>query len=90
MPTIKINDIEMYYQQQGKGEDLVLIAGASADHTAWDPIYDELTKHYRVLRFDNRGVGQTDAPSGPYSIPQMAEDTAGLMEALKDQCECEN
>ena len=62
MSTRKINDIEMYYQQQGKGEDLVLIAGASADHTARDPIYERLTQHYRVLRFDNHDVGQTDAP----------------------------
>lgn len=82
MPKIKINDIDMYFEQQGKGDNMVLIAGLSADHHVWDSIYSELSKHYRVLRFDNRGAGQTDAPAQDYSIMQMANDIAALMEAL--------
>ena len=82
MPIIKVNDIEMYFEQQGTGDDLVLISGLSADHHSWDPVYDQLSKHYRVLRFDNRGAGQTDAPAKDYSIMQMTNDVASLMKAL--------
>lgn len=82
MAKVKVNDIEMYYEQQGNGEDLVLISGGSVDNTTWDPIYKQLTKSYRVLRFDNRGAGKTDAPPGNYTIPQMADDTAVLMNKL--------
>lgn len=72
----------MYYEQVGQGPDLVFVGGLSADHTVWTIMVDMLAAHYRVLTFDNRGVGQTGAPPGPYSLAMMADDTAALLSAL--------
>lgn len=82
MPKIKVNDINMYYEIQGEGEPLVLIAGFSVDHTTWQSVVDIFKKNFQVIVFDNRGAGQTDAPIGQYSIAQMADDTAKLCAAL--------
>ena len=64
------------------GEPLLLIAGFACDHTNWSRMVPILASRYRVIVFDNRGVGQTSAPDTPYGIPQMAEDAAGLLDAL--------
>lgn len=82
MPKIQVNDINMYYEQYGQGEPLVLIGGFSTDHTMWTPIVEILQQFYQVTVFDNRGAGQTDAPASKYSILQMANDTAVLCEVL--------
>ncbi len=78
MPTIKINDINIYYELHGAGEPLVLIGGFGADHLGWLPVVNFFKKHYQVLVFDNRGAGQSDAPPGPYSVEQMADDVSEL------------
>jgi len=72
----------MYYEVHGKGKPLLLIAGLGNDLNGWAFQIPEFAKKYRVIAFDNRGSGRTDAPDQPYSIPMMAEDTAGLMDAL--------
>ena len=77
MPTVKVNDINMYYEISGDGEPLVLIAGLGTDLTIYEPIIARLSKKYRVVAFDNRGVGRTDKPDIPYTI----DDTAGLLRA---------
>jgi len=82
MPTVKVGDINMYYEIHGEGEPLVLIMGMSADLTTWMFQTPEFSKKYRVIVFDNRGAGRTDAPDSPYSIKMMADDTARLLDAL--------
>jgi len=82
MPIKKINGIDLYYEQHGKGEPLILIAGYSADHNVWLHVIDTLAKHFQVTIFDNRGAGKTEAPAGDYTLAQMAQDTAELMTAL--------
>lgn len=82
MSFTQANGINIYYEQQGQGEDLVIINGLSADHASWQLVLPFLKAHYRVTVFDNRGAGQTDAPDEMYSIEQMADDTAALMDAL--------
>ncbi len=84
MPTIRVNDIDMYYEIQGEGEPVVLIAGLNSDHTLYQKlgIIPRLAQSYQVVAFDNRGVGQTDKPDIPYSIEMMADDTAGLLHTL--------
>ena len=81
MPTVKVNDINMYYEVSGEGEPLVLIAGLGTDLTVYERVIGCLSKKFRVLAFDNRGVGRTDKPDIPYSIEMMADDTAALMNA---------
>ena len=83
MPIVKVNDIHIYYEIHGEGEPLVLIAGLSTDIIAYGRIIGELSQTYRVIAFDNRGAGRTDKPDIPYSIEMMADDTAGLLNALK-------
>jgi len=82
MPSVKVNDINMYYEIHGDGETLVMIVGLGTDISEWDGIIRWLAKKYKVLAFDNRGAGRTDKPDAPYSIETMAHDTAGLMQAL--------
>lgn len=84
MPTVRVNDIDMYYEIHGEGEPVVLIAGLNSDHTLYQKVglIPRLAESYTVVAFDNRGVGQTDKPDIPYSIEMMADDTAGLLSAL--------
>ena len=79
---IAANGIELAYLEQGEGEPLVLIMGLGADAAAWDPHVEEYRKHFRCFAVDNRGAGESDAPAGPYSTAQMADDYAGLVHGL--------
>ncbi|NCC53254.1 MAG: alpha/beta fold hydrolase [Spartobacteria bacterium] len=83
MPFVQANGINLYYEELGEGTPLVCIAGLGATRETWGLLRDNLAEHYRVIVFDNRGIGDTDAPAGPYSIEQMADDTIGLMDALE-------
>src|SRR5260221_14763239 len=82
MPTVRVNDITMYYEIHGEGEPVVLIAGLNSDHTLYRGIIPPIAESYQVVAFDNRVVGQTDKPDIPYSIEMIADDTAGLLNAL--------
>jgi 3-oxoadipate enol-lactonase len=82
MPTVKVNDIDMYYEVEGAGEPLVLIAGLGTSISPYRRIIRLLSQENRILAFDNRGVGRTDKPDIPYTIEMMADDTAGLLKAL--------
>jgi 3-oxoadipate enol-lactonase len=82
MPSVQVNDIAIYYELHGAGEPLVLINGLAADVSEYGDMIRWLAKRFTVLAFDNRGAGRTDKPHTPYSIEQMAADTAGLMQAL--------
>ena len=82
MPTVKVNDINMYYEIHGEGEPLIFVQGMGLEISSVVPFTAEFAKKYRVIAFDNRGVGRTDKPNESYSIEMMAEDTVGLMDAL--------
>ncbi len=82
MPIVRVNDIDIYYELHGTGEPLVLIAGLNSDHMLYRSVLPQLAAHNQVIVFDNRGVGQTSKPDIPYSIEMMADDTAGLLDAL--------
>jgi pimeloyl-ACP methyl ester carboxylesterase len=83
MPKVKVNDIQIYYEVKGKGLPLVMINGLGGNLEAWNPrLVEELSKHFKLVLFDNRGVGRTDVSKGEYSMRLFADDTAGLMNAL--------
>lgn len=88
MPLIKVNDIDIYYEQYGSGDDLVLVAGLSSDITAWGSILDDLSKSFKVTIFDNRGVGRSSQPDGEYTIEQMAVDCIALVNKLGIESAC--
>jgi len=72
----------MFYMEVGAGDPLVLVMGFGGDHLAWGLQIPAFAAKYRVIAFDNRGVGQSGAPDLPYSTAMMADDTAGLLDAL--------
>ena len=82
MPHVQANGINIYYESQGEGEALVLIAGLGATHQLWELQVPSFARWYRVVTFDNRGAGDSDKPQEPYSIALFADDTAALMDAL--------
>ena len=82
MPHVRANGINVYYESQGEGEPLILIAGLGATHHLWELQVPSFARRYRVVTFDNRGAGDSDKPSDPYSIALFADDTAALMDAL--------
>lgn len=83
MPKIKVNNINMYYEIHGDGFPLVMISGLSVCLKVWDaPLINAVSKRFKTILFDNRGAGQTEIPEGEYTIKMMADDTAGLMDAL--------
>jgi pimeloyl-ACP methyl ester carboxylesterase len=82
MPTVKANDINIYYETAGTGEPLVLISGLGYGLWQWHKMIPLLAEHFQVIVFDNRGAGGTDKPSGPYNVQMLAADTVGLLEAI--------
>ena len=81
---ITANGVSMNYTLEGPADAPVLTLSHSlaADLTMWDPQMPALAARYRVLRYDTRGHGDTDAPAGPYSLGQLAEDARALLAAL--------
>jgi pimeloyl-ACP methyl ester carboxylesterase len=82
MPLARLNGININYQVEGQGDPLVMIMGFTATRSGWMPQTRFFRKYYRVVTFDNRGVGKSDRPPGPYSTRMMADDTAKLMDLL--------
>ena len=75
--------LRLAYESHGRGETLLLIAGLGRDRRMWDAQVGPLAERLRVVAFDNRGVGRSDAPAGPYTAAQMAADAAGLLDVLE-------
>jgi pimeloyl-ACP methyl ester carboxylesterase len=82
MPRLGAGDVTLHWEIQGEGHPLVLIRGFASNADHWYCQLPELSARFRVLVFDNRGVGRSDRPQGPCTIPMMADDTVGLMDAL--------
>jgi len=82
VPKAKVNGINLYYEVHGQGEPLVMIMGFAGSSGGWIFQRRQFQKYFQVITFDNRGVGRSDKPPGPYSIRMMAEDTVGLMDHL--------
>lgn len=82
--VIQVNGIDLFYTIQGSSENepLLLVAGFNSDSSTWAAMMPLLVEQYRVLRFDNRGIGQSSAPNSSYSIKQMAADAAALLDYL--------
>ena len=59
---------------------LVLSNSVTATFKMWDPQIEMLAKAYRVLRYDTRGHGESDAPAAPYSLDDLVADAVGLMD----------
>ncbi len=82
MPSKLTGDVELHYEDAGSGPPVVLIMGLGADANAWMRQVPEFSHRHRTIVFDNRGVGRSAKPPGPYTIRQMADDTAQLMSGI--------
>jgi len=84
MPQARVRDVNLHFDESGKGDPVLMIMGLGASSAAWDPeLVADLAKSFRVVTFDNRGTGQSDKPDIPYSIEMFADDAAGLLEHLQ-------
>jgi 3-oxoadipate enol-lactonase len=84
MPRLKANGIDIDYLIEGDGpETVVMVNGLADEKDSWGyQTPDFLSAGYRVLTFDNRGVGKSSMPPGPYTTKLFAEDTKALVDAL--------
>jgi len=82
MPFATTNGINMYYEETGSGDPLVLIMGITARGEVWQAHQEDWSQSFRCIMADNRGVGWSDKPAGEYSSEMMADDYAGLLDAL--------
>ncbi|UQZ33523.1 alpha/beta hydrolase [Paenibacillus sp. PK3_47] len=71
------------YSDQGEGEVILLLHGFCGSSAYWEKVIPYLGAGYRVIAPDLRGHGASDAPAGPYSIDQMADDVIFLLDALE-------
>jgi pimeloyl-ACP methyl ester carboxylesterase len=83
MARASANGIELYYEVYGTGPALMLIPGLGADSRLFGGIIGSLAATCRVIVFDPRGGGRSEKPPGPYTIEQMADDAAGLLDVLE-------
>jgi pimeloyl-ACP methyl ester carboxylesterase len=82
VPLAELEERQVYYEEHGDGEPVLLINGLGADHTTWGLQTAFLSKHFRVIVFDNPGIGQTEGPRGPYTSALFADVAAGLLRFL--------
>ena len=85
MPFIRLDAHRCYYRLEGRDDDPTLILSHSLglDHGMWDQQAADFLPHFRVLRYDTRGHGGSDAPPGDYSIEALARETLALADALQ-------
>ncbi len=82
MPRAKVNGINIDYEICGSGEPVIMIQGLGGPRVGWTFQKRAFSWHYRVVLFDNRGVGRSDKPVERYTIKTMADDAIGLMDHL--------
>ena len=73
------NGVKIAYHERGNGLPLVLLMGFGADGTVWEKHAAVYEQHFRCIILDNRGVGNSDQPVGPYTTRMMADDTVAVM-----------
>ena len=79
----EVNGISLNYRVDGdSGNWVVLSNSLAANYTMWDAEAEVLARDYRVLRYDTRGHGGSDAGGGPYTLDMLIADVTGLMDAV--------
>lgn len=83
MPNLSLPDVSLHYEVDGQGPPLILLAGMLSDSASWLPLVEPLSRHYTVIRPDNRTTGRTAPWNAPASVQIMAEDAYALMAHLE-------
>lgn len=81
MALQSIGDNSFFVLRKGAGEAVVLLHGVGADHEAWDGVVSELDQRFDIIRYDLRGHGRSDKPSGPYALDDFVQDLRGILRA---------
>ena len=81
MPYAIRDGTRIYWTETGAGEPLLLIMGLGATHEWWYRLAPIVSERFRTIMHDNRGVGRSDVPPGPYAIADMADDAAAVLDA---------
>ncbi len=81
MAFVENQGASIYWDEQGHGAPLLLIMGLGYSSHMWHRPRPALSQHYRTIALDNRGVGRSDVPPGPYPVATMASDAAAVLEA---------
>lgn len=84
MAQVKVNGIHINYELSGPQDGPVVVLSHSLGSSLimWEPQVKPLETRFRVLRYDTRGHGQSDAPAGAYTLEQLMEDAVGLLDRL--------
>lgn len=85
MPTANVDGSTLHYTSDGdeRAPPLVFANSLGADHTMWDPQVPALSKHFRVIRYDARGHGESAVTPGPYSVERLGRDVVALLDHLR-------
>lgn len=79
--TAEHDGVKLAYEVRGQGDPLLMIHGLGYDRFGWGPLPDLLARDFKVVVFDNRGVGDSDVPEGPYAVSQMVGDAVAVLDA---------
>ena len=84
MPHAEVDGRRLHFVRRGSGDPLLLIQGLSGNHLHWgEPFLSALEARFDVLAYDHRGIGRSDPAPGGFRIRDLAEDAAGLLDALE-------
>ena len=85
VPFIQVDKVVHHYTIEGADDAPALVFANSlgSDHRIWDPVLPHLREEFRIIRYDQRGHGLSDVTPSPYSIDDLVNDLAGLLEGLK-------
>ena len=81
MPFVNRPNARIWWDQSGAGDPILLIMGHAYGADMWHRTAPELAASYRVIRFDNRGIGRSSDPPGPYPVQLMADDALAVLDA---------
>jgi pimeloyl-ACP methyl ester carboxylesterase len=81
MTAVTPSGVRIAWERCGTGAPLLLVHGLGYARWGWEPVVDLLAEAHEVVLFDNRGIGESDAPPGPYSVSDLAEDAAAVLDA---------
>lgn len=72
--------VHIAWERRGAGAPLLLVHGLGYARWGWEPVVEPLAERFEVLLFDNRGIGESDAPPGPYTVGELAADAVGVLD----------
>jgi pimeloyl-ACP methyl ester carboxylesterase len=83
MPTVHVNGIDIYYERAGRGPPVLFLNGSGTTLATMAPLIDVMARRLEVVAHDQRGLGRTSIPVGPYTMAQYAADALGLLDELR-------